>query len=240
MMLSSSSVHFPFFTEGSRWLKYLSRHCFPILPGSWRAMELHLTFSAAPLASTIILSLASSSLVQGPFLMPGFKTLIHLLKQCNLVLTPMSPLSNLVMRVQSSPCVSTRLLSLLSSSLVHFFLGAVLPEEPFAKSLRALIADPIDVDQSSSMTTPAFAFSMSLAFPPRSGLTSCISGTSQGTTVSSARWPSPSAPVSSPTNPASDMPRPMSMSLGENTFMSNSLPEELKLPGVDSKVTLTG
>ena len=39
MVWSSSAVHAPFFSEGSRLLHHRSRHCFPVRPGSSDAMR---------------------------------------------------------------------------------------------------------------------------------------------------------------------------------------------------------
>mmetsp|Transcript_14881 Transcript_14881/g.27623 ORF Transcript_14881/g.27623 Transcript_14881/m.27623 type:complete len:202 (-) Transcript_14881:317-922(-) len=46
-MASSSSVHPPFFSEGSRWLNQRSRHCFPMRPGILSAISLHLVMPAS-------------------------------------------------------------------------------------------------------------------------------------------------------------------------------------------------
>mmetsp|Transcript_43881 Transcript_43881/g.133651 ORF Transcript_43881/g.133651 Transcript_43881/m.133651 type:complete len:230 (-) Transcript_43881:296-985(-) len=69
MIRSSSSIHGFLLMSGLRWLCHLSRHCFPIRPGSSAAIWLHLL---APWAVTSSTTFLSSSSVQGPFSAPAF------------------------------------------------------------------------------------------------------------------------------------------------------------------------
>ena len=80
---SSSSVHSPFLSSGSRWLTYRSRHCLPCLPGRWAAIFAHLRPYSALLSRRIL----SSSTVQEPFplITGGLDRLCHLVKQSNAV-----------------------------------------------------------------------------------------------------------------------------------------------------------
>lgn len=64
IILSSSGLHFSLRMLGSKWLCHLSRHYFPILPGSAEAIVLQFL---APCFSTIWRRMESSSSVQGPF-----------------------------------------------------------------------------------------------------------------------------------------------------------------------------
>ena len=80
---SSSSVHFSFFISGFRWLCHLSRHCFPILPGSYLAISDQFL---APWYFTISHRVWSSSAVQGPLISSGFSTFCHLWRHCTSIL----------------------------------------------------------------------------------------------------------------------------------------------------------
>ena len=64
IILSSSSVHAPFLSDGSRLLHHLSRHCLPVRPGSMAAMRAQCLPS--PSASTSSVSAASSEADHGP------------------------------------------------------------------------------------------------------------------------------------------------------------------------------
>lgn len=62
-MASSSSVHSPFFSSGSRWLTNRSRHCFPCRPGRCAAILDHLR----PYSARLLRRMLSSSAVHDPF-----------------------------------------------------------------------------------------------------------------------------------------------------------------------------
>ena len=81
---SSSSVHSPFLSSGSRWLTNLSLHCFPWRPGKCAAIFAHFR----PYCRLFSLKMASSSAVQDPFpLMTGGLVIVcHFVRQSMAVL----------------------------------------------------------------------------------------------------------------------------------------------------------
>jgi len=82
---SSSSVHSPFLSSGSRWLTNRSLHCFPCRPGRWAAIFAHFL----PYWRRFSLNIASSSPVQDPFplMTGGFVMVCHFVRQSIAVLT---------------------------------------------------------------------------------------------------------------------------------------------------------
>lgn len=76
--LTSCSLQGTLLMCGLRWLCQRSRHCFPVLPGSWAAMQLHFF---APICPTSSATRASSSGDHGPFV-PPLNTLVHRWKHC--------------------------------------------------------------------------------------------------------------------------------------------------------------
>lgn len=79
---SSSSVQRSFFMSGFRWLCHLSRHCFPILPGRYSAI---FDQFLGPFLFTSLMTISSSSLVQGPFTRFGLRTFCQRWRHCTSV-----------------------------------------------------------------------------------------------------------------------------------------------------------
>ena len=79
MIWSSSGVHAPFFSVGSRLLHQRSRHCLPVRPGSMLAMCAQ---CLPPYWLTSSISCASSFGHQGPLTFSVFKTVRHLSIHC--------------------------------------------------------------------------------------------------------------------------------------------------------------
>ena len=80
---SSSLLQLSFLIFGFRWLCHLSRHCFPILPGRFSAMDVHF---CGPFFSTRRRTNLSSSGVHGPLMRVGLRTFYHRCKHYTSVL----------------------------------------------------------------------------------------------------------------------------------------------------------
>jgi len=99
---------------GFKWLCHLSRHCFPILPGRWLAMIVHLW---GPSILTKCNSSLSSISVHGPFTKVGLRTFCHLWRHYTSVL----PLRFSAIRFQFlPPFILTASVSFLSSCSVQW------------------------------------------------------------------------------------------------------------------------
>lgn len=84
MVISSSSVQRSFFMLGLRWLCHRSRHCLPIRPCRFWAMSDQFL---GPYFNTMLVTISSSSLVQGPFTRMGLSTFCHLWRHWTSVLS---------------------------------------------------------------------------------------------------------------------------------------------------------
>ena len=99
--------------SGLRWLCHLSRHCLPMRPGRFDAINDHFFAPYFPTSST---TFRSSSAVHGPLTKVGLRTFCHLCRHC----TSLRPGRCVEISFQFfAPCSSTACLSVSSSCFDH-------------------------------------------------------------------------------------------------------------------------